>query len=141
MSQLTRLREDHAKLARLFGSLGEVVSRSDPPPQVELFELRHNLVSMLLAHLKLEDWALYPRLIESRQVELAAAGQAFKDEMGSLAPAFVAYCDKWGAAAIEDDWAGYCEDTRAMLDGLMNRLLRENRELLPLLERLDRDAA
>jgi hypothetical protein len=135
------LREDHAKLARMFGNLGEVVSRSDPPPRVELFELRHNLVSMLLAHLKLEDRALYPRLIESRQVELAAAGQAFKDEMTILAPAFVAYCDKWGVAAIEDDWAGYCQDTRAMLDGLMNRLLRENRELLPLLERLDRDAA
>lgn len=141
MSQLTRLREDHAKLARLFGNLGEVVSRSNPPPQVELFELRHNLVSMLLAHLKLEDWALYPRLIECRQVELAAAGQAFKDEMSGLAPAFVAYCDKWGATAIEDDWDGYCQDTRAMLDGLMSRLLRENRELLPLLERLDRDAA
>jgi hypothetical protein len=141
VSQLTRLREDHAKLARLFGDLGEMVSRSEPPPQVQLFELRHNLVSMLLAHLKLEDWALYPRLIGSGQVELAAAGMAFKDEMGGLAPAFIAYCDKWGAIAIEEDWSGYCEDTRAMLDGLMNRLLRENRELLPLLERLDQEAA
>jgi hypothetical protein len=135
------LREDHAKLARLIGDLGEAVSRSEPPPQIKLFELRHNLVSMLLSHLKLEDRALYPRLIQSGQVELAVAGQLFKDEMGGLAPAFIAYCDKWGATAIENDWQGYCQDTRAMLDGLMNRLLRENRELLPLLEQLDREAA
>jgi len=140
VSQLTRLREDHAKLARLFGNLGEAVSRSGPPPQVELFELRHNLVSMLLAHLKLEDWALYPRLIDSGDAELSTAGQAFKDEMGGLAPAFVAYCDKWAASSINGDWAGYCADTRSILEALMNRLTRENRELLPLLERLDRAA-
>lgn len=140
VSHLTRLREDHAKLARIFRQLGEVVARTSPPPQIELFDLRRELISTLLGHLKLEDWALYPRLIESGDVELSTAGQAFKDEMGGLAPAFVAYCDKWAASSINDDWAGYCADTRGILDSLMNRLTRENRELLPLLERLDRAA-
>jgi hypothetical protein len=59
--------------------------------------------------------------------------------MGGLAPAFIAYCDKW-AASINDDWTGYCADMRGILDSLMNRLTRENRELLPLLERLDHAA-
>jgi len=141
VSQLGRLREDHAKLARMFRELGEIVSKTAPPPQVELFELRHNLVSMLLAHLKLEDWALYPSLIDSGDDELSTAGQAFKDEMSGLAPAFIAYCDKWNAGAIDAEWTAYCKDTRAILDALMNRLARENRELLPLLERLDCNAA
>ena len=140
MSQLMKLREDHANLARIFRELGEVVAKDSPPPQIELFDLRRQLVSTLLAHLKLEDWALYPRLIDSGDTELSAAGQAFKDEMGGLAPAFVAYCDKWTASSINDDWPGYCGDTRAILDALMNRLTRENRELLPLLERLDQAA-
>ncbi|MGE5563039.1 MAG: hemerythrin domain-containing protein [Bacillota bacterium] len=140
MSELTKLREDHAELARLFRRLGEVVERPAAPPQVELYELRRELVSTLLAHLKLEDWALYPRLIESGQPDLASAGRMFKEEMGGLAPAFLAYSDKWNAGSIEADWAGYCADTRAILDALMNRLTRENRELLPLLERLDRAA-
>jgi hypothetical protein len=60
--------------------------------------------------------------------------------MGGLAPAFVAYCDKWSASRIEDEWAGYCADTRDILDALENRLARENRELLPLLEKLDEAA-
>jgi hypothetical protein len=140
MSQLTRLREDHAKLARLFGTLRDIIGRPTPPPQVELFDLRRELMGTLIAHLKLEDWALYPRLIESGDAQMSERGQAFKDEMGGLAPAFIAYCDKWNAMAIEADWPGYCSDTRAILDALFNRLTRENRELLPLIERLDRAA-
>ena len=140
MSELMKLREDHAKLARLFRRLGEVIEQAKAPPQVELYDLRRELVSTLLAHLKLEDWALYPRLIESGEPDIAAAGEAFRDEMGGLAPAFLAYSDKWNAGSIAADWPGYCADTRAILDALMNRLTRENRELLPLLERVDRAA-
>ena len=91
MSELIRLREDHAELARLFRALGEVIERPAPPPQTELFELRRKLSSTLIGHLKLEDWALYPRLIESGDPEIAAAGEMFRDEMGGLAPAFLPF--------------------------------------------------
>ena len=140
MSQLTKLREDHAALARLFRQLRGMTESSEAPSQLVLFNLRRELTSTLIAHLKLEDWALYPRLIESADQSISDAGREFQDEMGGLAPAFVAYCDRWSANAIEADWAGYCIDTRAILDALENRLVRENRELLPLLERLDRAA-
>ena len=141
MSELMKLREDHAKLARMFRQLEQVIAHREPPPQLELFELRQGLLSTLLAHLKLEDWALYPRLIDSGDDDISAKGEEFKQEMGGLAPAFLAYCDKWTASTIPGDWESYCSDTRALLDALMDRLTRENRELLPLLERLDRRAA
>lgn len=140
MSELSRLQQEHTTLAGLFKRLRNVIERADGPGQVELFELRRQLVSTLLAHLKLEDWALYPRLIESDQKDLASAGQAFKEEMGGLAPAFLAYSEKWNANSISADWRGYCADTGAVLDALENRLEREDRDLLPLLERLDRAA-
>lgn len=140
MSELSKLREDHSKLARMFMQLGRIIESSTPPSNIELFDLRRELISTLLAHLKLEDWALYPRLIECGEDDIASAALAFKDEMGGLAPAFLAYCEKWSATSIEADWAGYCADTRAILDALNNRLTRENRELLPLLDRLDRAA-
>lgn len=140
MSELMKLREDHAKLARLFRRLGELIEQPSPPPQMELFDVRRELVGTLIAHLKLEDWALYPRLIESGDAEISSIGESFKDEMGGLAPAFLAYVDKWTAMSIEADWPAYCRETRAILDALMNRLTRENRELLPLLDRLDRAA-
>ena len=140
MSELTKIREDHAVLAKLFRQLRGMVESSRPPSQLVLFDLRRELVSTLLAHLKLEDWALYPRLIASSDDAVSAAGRKFQEEMGGLAPAFVAYCDKWSATAIERDWPGYCADTRKILDLLENRLICENRELLPLLAKLDQAA-
>ena len=140
MSELMRLREDHAKLARMFQELEHIIDRPQAPAQIELFKFRQNLMSTLIGHLKLEDWALYPRLIESGDDEISAKGEAFRDEMGGLAPAFLAYCDKWAAGTIHENWAGYCSDTRALLASLRDRLVRENRELLPMLERLDRAA-
>ena len=140
MSELVRLREDHAKLARMFLRLEHIIGQRVAPPQMELFEFRHELMTTLIGHLKLEDWALYPRLIDSGDPDTSAKGQQFKDEMGGLAPAFAAYCDKWTASTIPADWAGYCADSRALLDALMDRVSRENRELLPLLERIDRAA-
>lgn len=140
MSELLKLREDHASLARMFRQLEQIIGQPQPPAQVELFDLRRNLMATLIAHLKLEDWALYPRLIDSDDAEISTAGRWFQEEMGGLAPAFLSYCDKWNAGTITADWAGYCSDTRGILDALTNRLARENRELLPLLERLDRAA-
>jgi hypothetical protein len=140
VSELKKLREDHVTLARLFKQLADAIEKPRAPSRVALFDLRRELVSTLLAHLKLEDWALYPRLIDSGEADVAAAGRMFKDEMGGLAPAFLAYCDKWTAESIDADWPSYCRHSRGILDALFNRLTRENRELLPLLERLERAA-
>src|SRR3954447_6122577 len=120
MSELSKLREDHAKLARLFLRLGQMIERPSAPSTLDLFDLRSDLLSTLLAHLKLEDWALYPRLIESGEPEIASAGEAFRDEMGGLAPAFLAYSNKWNATNIGRDWPGYCYETIEILDALTN---------------------
>lgn len=137
MTDVAKLRDDHAELVRMVRKLGEYVAQSAPPPQLELFDLRRRLSSTLIAHLKTEDWVLYPRLLASSDPAVAATGRAFNAEMGGLAAAYVAYTDKWTATAIAGDWAGYCADTRRIIDALTNRIVRENRELLPLLDRLD----
>jgi len=137
MSELMKLRHDHAELARMFRQLERIIALSEAPSQLELFELRRSLMQALIGHLKLEDWALYPRLIDSSDEQISATGRHFKEEMGGLAPAFLGYCEKWTANTIAADWPAYCADTRSLLDALSDRLNRENRELLPLLERLD----
>jgi hypothetical protein len=140
MSELMKLRQDHAELARMFRQLERIIEQPQAPSQLELFEFRRIMMQTLIGHLKLEDWALYPRLMDSGDQEIADAGRFFKEEMGGLAPAFLGYCEKWTANTIAADWSSYCSDTRALLDALTDRLSRENRELLPLLERLDQAA-
>lgn len=140
MTDVAKLREDHAELVKLVRRLGSFIDQPVPPAALELFDLRRQLTSTLIAHLKAEDWVLYPRLLASPDPKIAATARAFNEEMGGLASAFSGYCDKWSAAAIGADWAGYCADSRDIIDALTNRILRENRELLPLIDRLDRAA-
>ena len=140
MSDLAKLRQEHAELIAIVRRLEAVIQQPTPPSQVELFNLRRELSSTLIAHLKAEDWVLYPRLLTAKDAKVAATASAFIDEMGGLAAAFAAYNDKWPAPAIHADWAGYCEHSRVIIDALTCRITRENRELYPLLERLDHAA-
>jgi hypothetical protein len=140
MADVANLRNDHAEIVRIVRRLAEMIARPSPPPQVELFNLRRELSSALIAHLKAEDWVLYPRLMESGDPRVAAVANAFSDEMGGLSAAFVAYNGKWGAAAIEANWAGYRTETQSMIEALTSRITRENRELYPLLEALEKAA-
>lgn len=140
MSDLAKLREEHAEIVKIVRRLADFVELPSSPPQVELFALRRELSSALIAHLKAEDWVLYPRLINSGDDEIATIASDFSNEMGGLAAAYLAYSDKWNTVAIAADWAGYCTETGVIIDALTNRIQRENRELYPLLEQLDRAA-
>jgi hypothetical protein len=140
MATLQVLREEHAYLVRIVGQLSECIARPIPPPSVELFTVRRELNATLIAHLKAEDWILYPTLLASDDPETAATAQRFLDEMGGLAAAFLAYADKWSATAIDADWAGYCAESREIIEALTERITRENRELYPLADREKRAA-
>ena len=135
MTDVAKLREDHAELVKLVRRLASFIESPTPPAALELFDLRRQLTSTLIAHLKAEDWVLYPRLLASPDPRIAATARAFNEEMGGLAAAFSSYCEQWSASAIGDDWPGYCAASRAIIDALTNRIVRENRELYPLLDR------
>ena len=135
MATIQVLREEHAYLVRIVGQLSECIARPIAPPSVELFKVRRELNATLIGHLKAEDWILYPSLLASDNPETAAVAREFLDEMGGLAAAFLAYADKWSASAIDADWAGYCAESKGIIEALSQRITRENRELYPLAER------
>lgn len=140
MSELAKLREEHSQIMMIVRALEVLISRPGPPPQLDLFAIRRDLSAVLIAHLKAEDWALYPRLLASRDPRIAATARRFSKEMGGLAASYAGYSEKWHASAIGADWPGNCRESRELFDALGNRIARENRELYPLLEKLDRAA-
>lgn len=140
MSSLAHLREEHAELVRIVGELQKLINHDSPPSQVELFQVRRKLSSVLIAHLKAEDWVLYPPLLNSNDPHISGTAQQFVDEMGGLAQAYSVFNEKWDALGIEADWAHYRAEAKGIIDALTNRIVRENRDLYPLLERLQRAA-
>jgi hypothetical protein len=140
MSSLVQLRTDHAELIRIVGDWEALIDTDTPPPSVYLFDVRRRLTSLLIAHLKAEDWVLYPPLLESKDPEVARTARRFVDEMGGLAASYSIFMERWDALSIEADWTRYRKEARAISQALGNRIVRENRELYPLVERTDRAA-
>lgn len=87
MSDFAKLRQDHADLVKMVRKLTEWIGQPSPPPQLELFELRRQITSTLIGHLKTEDWVLYPRLMKSGDESVAETGRTFNDEMTGIAAA------------------------------------------------------
>ena len=140
MSNCMKLRTDHVELLDICKMLEGSIAGATPPSSVELFAVRKRLTTKLIAHLKDEDWLLYPRLLESEDPHIASTAQAFVEEMGGLAKAFTAYVESWDAFRIEREWPQYKTETAGIIAALRCRITRENRELYPLLERLDQAA-
>jgi len=137
MHRLQQLRKEHAELVAITRRLSAVVAREVPPPSTELYVLRRELSSALIRHLKAEDWLLYPGLLVSPNQLVARTALSFSKEMGRLARDYTEYAERWGSYAIESDWEGYRTETAAILEALTNRIKREDRELYPLLEKLN----
>lgn len=140
MSSLAELRNEHAELVRIVKELESLVDRDTPPACLDLFDVRRRLSGLLIAHLKAEDWVLYPPLLSSGDAQVAATAKQFVDEMGGLAQAYTVFSERWDALSIESNWAGYRKEARGIIEALTNRIVRENRELYPLLEKVQRAA-
>lgn len=140
MPSLAQLRQEHAELVQIVGALQAMIDRDAPAPSVELFNVRRKLSSLLIAHLKAEDWLLYPPLLTCEHAEIRATAKQFVDEMGGLAQAYSLFNERWDALSIESDWGGYRKAAGAIIEALTNRIIRENRDLYPLLEKVQRAA-
>ena len=133
MPDLSQLHKEHAELAAVAGRLKTMIARDVPPDAGKLHELRMSLTSLLIHHLKTEDWLLYPRLLRSSNERVALTARTFAASMGELATDFHEYVGRWGATAIEKDWTGYQRETLEILRILARRIAFENRDLYPLL--------
>lgn len=137
MQRLQQLRREHVELVAIARRLSAMIAREVPPPSNELYVLRREFSSALIRHLKAEDWLLYPRLLVSPNQVVARTARSFSEEMGGLGRAYTEYAERWGPYVIEANWDGYRKETAAIIEALTERITREDRELYPLLEKLN----
>ena len=131
---IRHLRDEHAHLVETGWYFHAMVSRELPPPMADLEAVRHDLASSLIHHLRSEDQFVYPELLASDDPRVRATARQFVVEMGGLSDAFRAYTAKWDAEGIARDWSGFRADSIAILKQLSQRIVRENRDLYPLVE-------
>ena len=128
------LSKEHAELDGLAVQLLALVAKQ-PAETTALSTLRWRLNHVLMVHLAKEDNLLYPQLKSSTIPATRMLATRFADEMGGLAATYLAYSTRWTVVAVEADWAGFAADTRTVMRALRQRILREERELYPMLDR------
>lgn len=133
--EIERLRNEHRRLLALAGHLGRHIAGAFPheaKARDDFNTVRTRFRTELIAHLKREDWVLYPSLLASGDRQLTDTAQNYVDEMGHISDAFTNYSRAWLPDAIAADWPGYCAATSAVLDALAARIEREDTGLYPL---------
>lgn len=128
---LARARAEHAAIGILLDRFEAALSEDAPPPG--LLALRDELVGALTAHLRYEDWVIYPWLL-AQQGEAAGAARRLIAELHDFV-AFATRYELWTAERIAADWPGYRAHATRMGERLRARIACEDRELYaPLIE-------
>lgn len=95
----------------------------------------------LRVHAAMERDGLYPRLLSSPDLEVAEKARELLHEMGDLYDAYFEHVSTWGCVArVREAPASFRAETLAMFTRLRRRMERENRELYPLVQRLEERA-
>jgi iron-sulfur cluster repair protein YtfE (RIC family) len=123
------IRRQHDSISEHAAALAVAVSK---PIYSPVAAIRWKLARELIAHLAVEDRWLYPALMAGMDKKASDTAKRFKDEMGGLAGTFTNYVAEWNDQRIAAEWKVYCDETKALLASLKNRILLENKELYPL---------
>lgn len=125
--QTKLFRQQHGEILRALDHIGGMCR--DESEQALCSELAR-LAAIVKLHLALEDKNLYPAMFKNADPQVRATAEEYQQSMGSLAPAYVAFHEKWiGAGAITGDRAGFIRDFWGVRDALRNRIDLENRNL------------
>lgn len=123
----------HEYLATLGCALAALIAQPRAANDLAFYALRQRFSQGLRAHLKQEDWAVYPELLRSADPAVVEIARRFQGEMGGLHLALDTYSRRWSSATIAADWSGFCRDTETLLRALRRRADLEDNELYPLL--------
>lgn len=130
------LSAEHAVLDELAAKLLSLTATGTGPTP-ELSALRWQMSRVLIMHLAKEDQHLYPQLRTKGGTRAAAVATRFADEMGGLSAAYLDYANSWTPDRMMRDWRGFAADTRNIVLALRQRIMREERDLYPLIDEED----
>lgn len=127
-------RRQHAELQ----AMGVEIARQLTVQNVEkkaaqIRRLLSQFAGKLVVHAKMENDALYPRLLASLDVDVQRRARAMLDEVRHIYGVFGKYERRWpDAATISASAVVFVKETSEVLRVLGRRMAREDEELYPL---------
>ena len=135
MIKIDDFRAEHREIASLMDRFAAMLAAETPPEPLAFLQFRREFGRVLNQHLKREDWTLYPHLMASPRPEVRGVAQRLHAEIGAFEAAFGAYARCWTSVRICENWELFREESEALIRRLQHRILVEEQELYPLVER------
>lgn len=138
MRATDKFRRQHEELVVLAGKIQALL---DPvaltKDATEVRRMVAKFRGVLVVHARMENEALYPRLLEHPEPAVRTKVEAIFRDVGPIYDQVDVYAQRWPSAdAIRADVSGFIRDTVVLLRTLGVRLTREDRELYPLADSL-----
>lgn len=139
MSRTDNFRRQHDEILNVAKEISLSLTPDKLNDQVnEVRKLLSSLTGKINVHLSMEDNALYPRMIQGNDANIKLTAQKFMTEMGEIKTVFTDYSKKWfSATSIKNSPMEFIKETKAIFAALEKRIQRENKELYPLVDKLN----
>ncbi len=131
-----RFRRQHDELARIADSIEQRLADVQAGGSAaEVRRLLAQYTGKLGIHLRMEDEALYPRLLGGRDGILRRRAAALKTSVGALDGEFQTFVRAWpSAASIEVNLLEFSRQFGRIRQSVARRMQREEAELYPLMD-------
>jgi hypothetical protein len=132
-------RRQHQELLELAADIGARLTPARVAAEAtDVRRLFAQFAGKLNVHARMENDALYPRLLVHPNDTIREAAENLHHEVGDVYDAFGRFLSTWQSAAqIEEAPAEFIRQALRVFRTLGKRMLREETELYPLVDRLD----
>lgn len=132
---VTNLKRQHNEVMSLANYiLNNIKNRTVDKNLDQIVKSINTITGKLKIHLLNEDEFLYPYLLSSPDAVLNNFGKKYSEEMKEVTKAYNSYKTKYNTTdKIKQNMAEFNEDTKRIFGALANRIVREEKEIYPLL--------
>jgi len=133
---IDNLKNQHSKIYELINEIRDMVDQNDFENNSENISISINqLAGLLRIHLSSEDRYLYPKMINSGNKNIQELAEKFDKEMGGLSNNYITFKIKYNASyKIMEDTLTFKKEVDSIMDKLLERLIKEDAELYPLVD-------
>ena len=135
---IDNLKNQHSKIYELIDEMKIMVDQNDFENNSEDISMNINqLAGLLRIHLGNEDRYLYPKMINSEDDNIREIAEKFDAEMGGLSNNYITFKIKYNAThKIMENVLTFKNEFNSIMNKLLERLIKEDTELYPLVDDL-----
>ena len=132
-------RKHHDELLFLAKELSQKLNENEVKEKAsEILDLLSKFAAKLNMHLTMEDKALYPKLITSKDLKTSQIAREFLTEMGGIKVVVEKYIHNWSLAKnIIASPEIFIKESKLIIGALQTRIDKENNILYPLADSLN----